>query len=116
MTDTEPSATPVSWRDVTHNMPVLSSDGESVGHVTEVLGSQQEDIFHGIEVHLGRLGHRVVVLADQVASISTASVVLSLTSAEVEALPEHTEERAFELGWTGLRKHLGWVEEKDWKR
>jgi hypothetical protein len=117
MTATEPSdAQPISWRELTADTPVTSSDGETVGRVSEVLGSQEEDIFHGLEVHLARFGHRVLVTADQVAGITTAGVTLALTSEEVHALPEHTEERAFELGWTGLfRKHLGWVKERDWR-
>ena len=118
MTPTEPAgADPISWRDVTENTPVVTGDGETVGHVSEVLGSQEEDVFHGIEVHLGRLGHRVFVPADEIAEMTTTGLTLTLTSGQVHALPEHTEERAFELGWTGrFRKHIGWVEEKDWDR
>jgi hypothetical protein len=93
----------------------VTSDGVTVGHVSEVLGSQDEDIFHGIEVHLGRLGHRVFVRVDDVDQMTAGGVTLALTSDEVDALPEHTEERAFALGMTGLfRKHVGWIKEKDW--
>jgi len=39
---------------------------------------------------------------------------VSLSAGEIGALPEHTEERQFELGMVGhLRKHPGWVREKD---
>ncbi len=108
---------PIAWRVVPEHAPVFSSDGEAVGTVSEVLGSEEEDIFHGMEVHLGRLGHRVLVTADGIAGMTTAGVTLAMTSDEVHALPEHTEERAFELGWTGIiHKHLGWVKEKDWER
>lgn len=110
-------ADPISWREVTENTPVLTSDGENVGHVSEVLGSQQEDVFHGMEVHLGRVGHRVLIPAAQITEMTASSVTLALSSNEVHALPEHTEERAFELGWTGrFRKRVGWVKEKDWHR
>ncbi len=121
MTDATPAgpagADPISWRDIPENLPVVSSDGESVGRVSEVLGSQEEDVFHGLEVHLGRLGHRVLVPAAQVGEMTTGAVTLAITSAEVHALPEHTEERAYELGWTGrFRKRIGWVRENDWNR
>ncbi len=118
MSPTEASgADPISWRELTENMPVVTSDGETVGQLSEVLGSQEEDVFHGIEVHLGRLGHRVFVPAAQVAGMTTAAVTLVLSSDEVHGLPEHTEERAFELGVQGrFRKRIGWVREKDWDR
>ena len=118
MTSTDLSgADPISWREVTENEPVVTSDGATVGSVSEVLGSQEEDVFHGLEVHLGRLGHKVLIPAAQVAGMTAAAVTLVLTSDEVHGLPEHTEERAFELGWTGrFRKRVGWVREKDWER
>ncbi len=108
---------PISWREIPENLPVVSSDDQPVGHVSEVLGSQEEDVFHGLEVHLSTLGHRVLVPAARVSAMTTAAVTLAITSAEVHELPEHTEERAYELGWTGrFRKRIGWVREKDWDR
>jgi hypothetical protein len=54
------------------------------------------------------------VPADDVILITASHVDVSLTAGEIGALPEHTEERQFELGMVGnLRKHLGWVKEKD---
>ncbi len=105
---------PIGWRGVAQDTPVRSSDGETVGTLSDLLGSDQEDIFHGIVVQLGRFGHRVFVPADQVSLLSRSHVTVSLTSAEIDALPEHDDERQFELGIVGIfRKHLGWTREKD---
>ncbi len=105
---------PIAWRAVPEDTPVRSADGESVGTLYDMLGSDQEDIFHGIVVHLGRLGHRVFVPADQVARLTPSHVDVSMTSAELHALPVHDEERQFDLGMVGfIRKHVGWKQEKD---
>jgi hypothetical protein len=105
---------PIAWRAIVEDAPVRSSDGKDVDTVYDVLGSNEEDIFHGIVVHLGRLGHRVLVLADDVSLITRSHVDVSLTSAELHALPVHAEEHTFHLGMTGtFRKHPGWTADKD---
>jgi len=105
---------PIAWRGVTQDTPVITSEGERVGTLSDMLGSDQEDIFHGIVVHLGRFGHHVFVPADQVTLMTRSSVQVALTSAEIHALPKHDEERQYDLGMVGFfRKHPGWVREKD---
>lgn len=105
---------PIAWTAVPVDTPVRSSDGETVGTLSDMLGSRQADIFHGIVVHLGRLGHHVFVSADQVSLLTRAVVGVALTSAEMHALPIHDEERQYDLGLVGLfRKHPGWRREKD---
>ena len=105
---------PIAWRAIVEDEPVRSSDGEAVGSVYDVVGSKEDDIFHGIVVHLGRLGHRVLVLADDVTLITGKHVDVSLTSAQLHALPKHAEEHTFHLGVTGLfRKHVGWTSDQD---
>jgi uncharacterized protein YrrD len=113
--DTE---TPIAWRGVPQDTPVFTSDGEKVGTVYDVLGSADQDIFHGIVVHLGRLGHKVMVPADHVQLMTEQHVNVQETSAEIHALPEYTEPAEYEVGTqsllgTGLLKHLGWKREKD---
>lgn len=104
---------PIAWRGVPENTPVRS-DGRQVGTLYDLLGSHEEDIFHGIVVQLGSGSRRVFVPADDVVLITASHVDVSLSKAEMDALPEHTEERQFELGMVGhLRKHVGWVREKD---
>jgi hypothetical protein len=104
---------PIAWRAVPEDTAVRS-DGQQVGRVYDVLGSHEEDIFHGIVVQLRSGSRRVFVPADDVILITASHVDVSLSAGELAALPEHTEERQFELGMVGhLRKHLGWVKEKD---
>ena len=121
MTVTDPDAErprdpeqPIAWRGVVPESEVRSSDGEHVGHIVDLLGSDNEDIFHGIVVQLGGLGHEVFIPADDVTLMTPSHIDVAYTADELKALPEHTEERQFELGWVGfLRKHLGWREDKD---
>lgn len=105
---------PIAWRAIVENEPVRSSDGETVGTVYDVLGSKEDDIFHGLVVHLGRLGHRVLVLADDVSLITADHIEIGLTSAALHALPVHTDEHSFHLGVAGLfRKHAVWTKDAD---
>lgn len=104
----------IAWRAVPEDTPVCSAEGSEVGTLHDLLGSNEEDIFHGIVVHLGRFGHNVFVPADSVTRLTRSHVDVSLTSDEIHALPPHDEEREFHLGVTGwFRKHPGWVRDKD---
>jgi hypothetical protein len=104
---------PIAWRAVPQDTAVRS-DGQQVGSVYDVLGSHEEDIFHGIVVQLRSGSRRVFVAADDVILITSSHIDVSLSEGEIGALPEHTEERQFELGMVGhLRKHLGWMKEED---
>jgi len=51
-TDTD---APIAWRAIVEDGPARSWDGETVGTVYDVLGSN-DDIFHGVVIHLSRLG------------------------------------------------------------
>jgi hypothetical protein len=115
MTPNDPTPEqPVSWRAVPEDVAVRSADGANVGKVYDLLGSKEEDIFHGVVVELREGGRRVFVAADDVGLLTGTHVDVTLTAAEVESLPAHSEEHAFSLNWTGtLRKRPGWVEEKD---
>jgi hypothetical protein len=105
---------PVSWRVVPQDVAVRSSGGIRVGSVHDLLGSNDEDIFHGIVVRLED-GHRnVFVPTDDVALLTGSHVDVSLTAAEIASLPTHSEDRTFHLGWHGrFRKSEGWIEDKD---
>jgi hypothetical protein len=105
---------PIAWRAIAEDEPVRSSEGDDVGTVYDVLGSKEDDIFHGIVVHLGRLGHRVLVLADDISLITVGHVDVGLTSDALHALPKHTDEHTFHLGVGGLfRKHVTWTKDSD---
>ena len=105
---------PIAWRAIAPETPVRSSDGHDVGTVYDVLGSNEEDIFHGIVVQLGGSGPRVLVGVDDVDLMTASRVEVGFTDAQLHALPAHTDEHTFHLGVTGgFRKHTGWVEDKD---
>jgi hypothetical protein len=104
---------PVAWRAVPEDVPVRS-DGQQVGTLYDLLGSDEEDIFHGVVVQLHSGSKRVFVAADDVTLLTATHVDVSLSAGEMAALPVHDEERGFELGMVGhLRKHPGWVRERD---
>jgi len=104
---------PIAWRAAPEDIAVRS-DGQQVGTLYDLLGSHEEDIFHGIVVQLHSGSRRVFVPADDVVLITATHVDVSLSAGELDALPEHTEERQFQLGIVGtFRKHVGWVKEKD---
>lgn len=98
-----PDDTPISWKAIPPKTPLLSSDGQSTGTVTEVLGSRDEDIFHGLIVHVS--GQQRVLTSDCVTSISQAGVVTDHTAAELLALPVYTPEPTFHAELT--KGHFG---------
>ena len=100
---------PLSWRSIVYGTPVTATDGVRVGVVREVLGSDAEDIFHGLRVALtGRRGD-VMISADDVASMSLGEARTVLTRSQVDRLPAYDETATYHLASVGwLRKHLGW--------
>ena len=104
-----PDMQPTSWRTLVYGTPVISSDDQPVGEVREVLGSDAEDIFHGLRVWLTRQRRDVTVGAMDVAGLTRDRVQVALTREELEALPAYDETATYHLasiGW--LRRHLGW--------
>jgi hypothetical protein len=104
-----PETDPIGWRGVIYGTPVTSSDGAPVGTIREVLGSDAEDIFHGLRVSLAS-GHRdVMVPADNVTALSHENVETDLSSSAIDALETYDEVSTYHLASVGwLRKHLGW--------
>jgi hypothetical protein len=103
-----PDTDPIGWRGVVYGTPVASVDGTTVGRVREVLGSDAEDIFHGLRVRLAA-GRDVMVPADDVTTLSHDSIETSLGRSAIEALPTYDEVSTYHLASVGwLRKHLGW--------
>lgn len=100
---------PASWRSIVYGTPVSASDAGRVGVVREVLGSDGEDIFHGLRIQLAGQRRDVMLAADDVADISSDVVRSSLSTDELEALPAFDELATYHLASVGwLRKHLGW--------
>lgn len=101
---------PIAWRAIVYGSPVLATDGTKIGSVREVLGSDSDDVFHGIRVEMdGNVRNDVVITADDVTAITRSGITTSLAVAEAAALPHYTEEATYHLASVGwLRKHLGW--------
>jgi hypothetical protein len=107
-----PDPDAIGWRGVIYGTRVTAEDGAQVGTVREMLGSDAEDIFHGVRVKLLAHGRDVMVGADDVAALTTDEVRTDLSRAEVEALPTYDEAATYHLASVGwLRKHLGWAKD-----
>jgi len=106
---TASASSPISWRAVVYGTPVTASDGARVGTVREVLGSDSEDIFHGLRVRLDGTKRDVMVEAADVASLASDGIRLTVDRATVSALPDFDEQATYHLSSVGwLRKHVGW--------
>lgn len=107
-----PDEQPVSWRTIVYGTSVISSDDERVGEVYEVLGSDAQDIFHGLRVRLASQGRDVMVAADDVTSMSADGVRTRLTTTQVQAIGDYNETATYHLASVGwLRKHIGWQQD-----
>ena len=86
---------PSSYLALEPGVSVYSRDGEKLGKVEHVLADKQADIFDGIVLDTSVLpgGHRFAD-APQVGEIHERGVVLTLTAAEAETLPEPSENPA----------------------
>ncbi len=104
---------PLSWKAVLEDTTVVASDGVEVGNVAEVLGAEQQDIFHGIVVRLGVLQRDVLVPADRITRITSQRIEVGLDGNSVRELPAYLPEESYHLGMVGLfRRHLGWVRDE----
>lgn len=80
---------PVAWIVIDRGWEVLSSDGQKVGTVDEVLADEEADIFDGLAVTPGLLKKAKYVPAERVGEIVEGRVTLELTKAEFDALDEY---------------------------
>ncbi|MEP7334272.1 MAG: PRC-barrel domain-containing protein [Actinomycetota bacterium] len=80
---------PVAWLVVERGWEVVSSDGEKVGVVHEVLADRNADIFDGLAVDPGLLKTPKYVPAERVGEIVEGRLTLELTKAEFDALDEY---------------------------
>jgi hypothetical protein len=103
---------PVSWRALVYGTAVVGSDGARVGTVREVLGSDADDIFHGLRVALDGAQRDVMLDAEEIDTLGTGDVRSRLTAAEIKGLPTYDEVATYHLASVGwLRKHLGWTKD-----
>jgi hypothetical protein len=80
---------PVAWLLVERGWEVVSSNGQKVGTVDEVLGDENADIFDGLAVASGLLKKPKYVPAELVGEIVDGRVTLELAKAEFDALAEY---------------------------
>jgi hypothetical protein len=80
---------PASWLVVEPGWEVVTTDGERVGSVHEVLGDSNADIFDGLAVDTRPLRKPAYVPAERVHMIVEGRVVLDMTKDEFDALPEY---------------------------
>jgi uncharacterized protein YrrD len=86
---------PSSYMALADGTEVYSSDGDRLGAVEHVLADVEIDIFDGLVIDSSSApgGHRFVD-ADQVAEVYERGVVLKLPAAEVDSLPEPSDNPA----------------------
>jgi hypothetical protein len=75
----------VHYLSVKRGTPVLSSEEEVVGKVVEVRDNERENFLDGIVIEAD--GRRRFVDAPEVARTAERAVTLTISAAEVEALP-----------------------------
>ena len=75
----------VHYTALEQGVPVITSDGEEVGKVAEVLDNYREHIFDGLVIETTG-GERKFVDAPEVARTAERAVTLTITAAEVAQL------------------------------
>jgi hypothetical protein len=65
---------PVAWSYVEDGTPIVGPNGEDLGKVAAMLGTETENIFHGIAVKPADGGPTRVVPADAVTSLTSSRV------------------------------------------
>ena len=67
---------PVSWIVVERGWKVLDEQGAELGHVNEVTGDAEADIFDGVEISHGLLSRTEYVPSERVVEIRQGEVVI----------------------------------------
>jgi hypothetical protein len=80
---------PVAWSYVEAGAPVVGPNGEELGRVEAMLGTETEGIFHGVAVIPKGDGKARVVPADAVTGLRTARVEISYDAEQLAAAEEH---------------------------
>ena len=103
---------PIAWGAVTYGTRVTTAEGTPIGTVREMLGSDAEDVFHGVRVRLTAARRDVMIGADDVSAITADEVRTVLSRSAIDALPAYDEVATYHLASVGwLRRHLGWAKD-----
>ena len=79
----------MAWNYVEPDTEVFGSDGESMGRVKQMLGTETEGIFHGLALDPPGFGSPRVVPADAVRLLTPSRVEVTLTRGDIEGLEEY---------------------------
>lgn len=80
---------PVAWNYVEADTLVVGPDGEELGRVGAMLGTETEGIFHGVAVIPYDDGTPRVVPADAVTRLTTSRIEIAYGREELSAAHEH---------------------------
>ena len=80
---------PVAWSYVEANTLVVGPNGEELGRVAAMLGTETEGIFHGIAVTPYRDGTTRVVPADDVTRLTSSKVEIAYDAERLAAAKEY---------------------------
>ena len=80
---------PVAWSYVEAETLVVGANGEELGRVAAMLGTETEDIFHGIAVTPYRDGTTRVVPADDVTRLTSSKVEIAYDAERLAAAEEY---------------------------
>lgn len=84
---------PVAWSYVEPGTPVVGPAGEELGRVAAMLGTENENIFHGVAVTPTGGGEPRIVPADAVTRLTLAKVGVAWSAEELERAEEHRPPR-----------------------
>jgi uncharacterized protein YrrD len=77
---------PIAWLALESGTPIVSSDGEQIGKVGDVIADREKDIFSGITFKPGLLDGAVFVPADRIEELTSTEVKLSISAADAATL------------------------------
>lgn len=80
---------PVAWNYVEADTLVVGPDGQELGRVSAMLGTENEGIFHGMAVVPYRDGATRVVPADVVTRLTPAKVEIAWSAEQLAAADEY---------------------------
>jgi hypothetical protein len=88
---------PVAWNYVKPDTPVIGPDGQELGRVEQMLGTEGEGIFHGVAVRPTNGGPARVVPADSVTGLTPSRVAVAVDASGLAAAEEYQPPRGAEL-------------------
>jgi len=80
---------PVAWGYVEADTLVVGPDGEELGRVAAMLGTETEGIFHGVAVTPYSDGRVRMVPADAVTRLTSSKIEIAYDAEELSAAEEH---------------------------